>query len=142
MLNYILRRSFYSIWVIAGVLALTFILFNMSAGDPAAAVLGKNALPEEIENFRRAIGGDLPLFYGRNCRTETFTNWNGKAQKVNIPRNFKQKNIVAKITFDDRSTLEQMIPDDAEQAEFSAPQAGRSLKSNSFINNAPPGTPS
>ena len=122
MLNYILRRSFYSIWVIAGVLALTFILFNMSAGDPAAAVLGKNALPEEIENFRRAIGGDLPLFYGRNCRTETFTNWNGKTPRVAIPRNFKQKNIVAKITFDDRSTLEQMIPDDAELAEFSAPQ--------------------
>ncbi len=128
MLNYILRRSFYSIWVIAGVLALTFILFNMSAGDPAAAVLGKNALPEEIENFRRAIGGDLPLFYGRNCRTETFTNWNGKEKKVTIPRNFKQENIVAKITFDDRSTLEQDIPDDAELAEFSAPQGRQIVK--------------
>ena len=97
MLNYILRRCFYSIWVIAGVLALTFILFNMSAGDPAAAVLGKNALPEEIENFRQSIGGDLPLFFGKNCKTEAFTNWNGESGKVVIERNFKRENIVAKI---------------------------------------------
>ena len=62
MFCYILRRTFYSLWVIIGVLALTFILFNLSSGDPAAAVLGKNALPEEIEYFRESIGGDLPLF--------------------------------------------------------------------------------
>ena len=128
MLNYILRRSFYSLWVIVGVLALTFILFNMSAGDPAAAVLGKNALPEEIENFRHDIGGDLPLFYGRDCRTEAFSNWHGCSEKVAIERNFKRKNIVAKLTFDDKTTVENTVADDAKRAEFTAPSGRKIVK--------------
>ena len=132
MLNYILRRSFYSIWVIVGVLALTFILFNMSAGDPAAAVLGKNALPEEIENFRRSIGGDLPLFFGKNCKTEAFPRWNGESSKVAVGRNFKRENIIAEITFDDKSNCETAIADDAEQAIFTAPE-GRNIVNIEFF---------
>lgn len=128
MFNYILRRCFYSIWVIVGVLALTFILFNMSAGDPAAAVLGKNALPEEIENFRQSIGGDLPLFFGKNCKTEAFTNWKGESSKVIIGRNFKRENIVAKLTFDDKSSGEITIADDAKQAVFNAPGGKKIVK--------------
>ena len=128
MFNYILRRCFYSIWVIVGVLALTFILFNMSAGDPAAAVLGKNALPEEIENFRQSIGGDLPLFFGKNCKTEAFTNWKGESRKVIIGRNFKREKIVAKLTFDDKSSGEITIADDAKQAVFNAPGGKKIVK--------------
>ena len=138
MLNYILRRSFYSIWVIVGVLVLTFILFNMSAGDPAAAVLGKNALPEEIENFRHSIGGDLPLFYGRDCKTEAFSNWNGNSEKVTVTRNFKRKNIVAKITFDDKSSSEIIIADDADQAAFTAPSGKKIVKIEFFHRQASP----
>ncbi len=117
MLNYILRRTFYSFWVIAGVLVLTFLLFNMSAGDPAAAVLGKNARPEEIELFRQSIGGDLPLFYGKYCRTEAFDSWQGDGQEtVEIPRNFKRSNITAIITLQNGESIEQDIPDECEKA--------------------------
>ena len=49
MVEYILRRSGYSLLIILGVLMLTFLLFNVGAGDPAGAVLGKNATPAEIE---------------------------------------------------------------------------------------------
>lgn len=49
---------------------LTFLLFNVAAGDPAAAVLGKNARPDEVELLRRELGFDLPLLYGKRCRTE------------------------------------------------------------------------
>jgi len=70
MLNFLLRRLAYSLLIILGVLLLTFALFNVGAGDPAAAVLGKNARPAEIEAFRRELGSDLPLFYGHFCRTE------------------------------------------------------------------------
>ena len=72
MLNFILRRLGYSLLVIFGVMLLTFALFNLAAGDPAAAALGKDAKPEEIESFRRELGADLPLFYGHERRTEAF----------------------------------------------------------------------
>ncbi len=72
MLKYLLRRSAYSILVVIGVVLLTFLLFDLASGDPAAAVLGKNARPEEIEALRRELGADLPLFYGRGRRSEAF----------------------------------------------------------------------
>ncbi|MCQ2378185.1 MAG: ABC transporter permease [Victivallaceae bacterium] len=70
MIRYIFRRLGYSVLIVLGVVALTFLLFDLAAGDPAAAVLGKNAKPEEIEALRRELGADLPLFYGKRCRTE------------------------------------------------------------------------
>ena len=49
---YITKRIGYCIFIIAGVVMLTFLLFNVAAGDPAAAVLGKNPSPQEIEDLR------------------------------------------------------------------------------------------
>ena len=72
MWNFIVRRTFYSLLILLGVVLLTFLLFNVSAGDPSGAVLGKNARPAEVEALRRELGADLPLFYGRKCRTEAF----------------------------------------------------------------------
>ncbi len=72
MLRFIIRRLFYSILVLLGVVLLTFLLFNVAAGDPAGAVLGKNARPDEVESLRRELGADLPLFWGRECVTEAF----------------------------------------------------------------------
>ena len=133
MLNYILRRTFYSFWVIAGVLVLTFVLFNMSAGDPAAAVLGKNARPEEVELFRESIGGDLPLFYGKYCQTEAFSPWQGESKEtVEIPRNFKRSNITARMTLQNGTTLMQNIPDECQKATFTAPGNERITKIDFF----------
>ncbi len=72
MLQFIIRRLFYSALILSGVVLLTFLLFNVAAGDPAAAVLGKNARPAEVEALRRELGADLPLFFGRECVTEAF----------------------------------------------------------------------
>ncbi len=73
MLNFIIRRTLYSVFIILGVLMLTFVLFRMSAGDPAAAVLGKNPSPRDLESLRRELGTDLPLFFGKYCLTEAYT---------------------------------------------------------------------
>lgn len=73
MLNYILRRLAYSVLIIFGVLILTFVMFRVAAGDPAAAVLGKNPSPAEIDAMRREMGVDLPLFFGNWCLTEAFS---------------------------------------------------------------------
>lgn len=72
MIRFFIRRFFYSLLVICGVMFFTFLLFNLAAGDPAAAALGKNARPEEIEALRHELGADLPLFFGRRVRTEAF----------------------------------------------------------------------
>ena len=72
MLAFALRRIGYSLLIVLGVVLLTFLLFNVAAGDPAAAVLGKNPEPAEVESLRRELGADLPLLYGRRCRTEAF----------------------------------------------------------------------
>lgn len=84
MWNFFLRRFFYSLLVIFGVMLLTFALFNLAAGDPAAAALGKNARPEEIDAFRRELGADLPLFYGHWCRVEVFAPDSGEEMLARV----------------------------------------------------------
>ena len=72
MIRFILRRTGYSVLILIGVLLLTFVLFDVASGDPAAAVLGKNPRPAEIDSMRRELGADLPLLWGKLCRTELY----------------------------------------------------------------------
>ena len=73
MTGFILRKLGYSLLVLLGVMLLTFVLFQMAAGDPAAAVLGKNPAPAEIEAMRRELKSDLPLFWGHWRTSELFS---------------------------------------------------------------------
>ena len=73
MLSYIIRRTAYSMLIIIGVMIVTFLLFRVAAGDPAAAVLGKNPSPEALEKLRGELGVDKPLFWGRWRKTEVYT---------------------------------------------------------------------
>ena len=52
MTAYIIRRFFYMIPIIFGVLLLTFMLFNVVGGDISLEIAGKNATPETIEEIR------------------------------------------------------------------------------------------
>lgn len=142
MLGYIIKRLCYSVLIILGVLALTFVMFRVAAGDPAAAVLGKNPAPRDIENMRRELGTDLPVFYGRDCLTETFSSvefheqrdWLGiriegeyrftdgflalePGAAVIFRRNFEQDSpICAVVRLPDGGTLR--LPVDKEQSEY------------------------
>ncbi|NLB66121.1 MAG: ABC transporter permease [Lentisphaerae bacterium] len=60
-----LRRSWQAIPTVAGVVLLTFILFNVVGGSPAAMVLGQNAGALSLEEFDAARGYNKPLFWGR-----------------------------------------------------------------------------
>jgi peptide/nickel transport system permease protein len=73
MLRYFLNRLFFSFFIIVGVMLLTFVLFNLAAGDPAAALLGKNPSAREIEDMRMELGSDKPIIYGKWRRTEAFS---------------------------------------------------------------------
>ncbi|MBQ4330104.1 MAG: ABC transporter permease [Lentisphaeria bacterium] len=114
MLKYIIRRTFYSVWVIFGVLLLTFALFNLASGDPAAAVLGKNAEPAEVDSLRRELGSDLPLFFGRDCTTAAFAgaeaeNLDGRS----FPRLLDVKSIRAEVVRKDGTSEIIPVADDA-----------------------------
>ena len=122
LLNYILRRTGYSLLIIAGVVLFTFLLFNLCSGDPAAAVLGKNATPAEIESLRRELGSDLPLLFGRKCKTEAFPVWQGKQTTVCIKRNFALENGVAVITFQPDSRIEIPLNKNTGEIRCTAPQ--------------------
>lgn len=73
IIRYIIRRSFYSILIIIGVLLLTFVLFRVAAGDPARTVLGKNPSPKEVEEMRMTLASGKPLIWGYWRKTEIFT---------------------------------------------------------------------
>ena len=116
MIKYILRRTFFSLWVIFGVLLLTFALFNLACGDPAGAVLGKNAQLAEVEALRRELGSDLPLFYGRNCRTAAFEDFEGSTTEAKVfPRKLDTENVVACVTRENGETEEITIDNEAQE---------------------------
>lgn len=63
MLAYILRRLLYTIPIVAGVLLITFILFNViPGGNRAAEMAGKSASAETIAEIEREYGWDKPMF--------------------------------------------------------------------------------
>ena len=120
MFKYILRRSAYSVLVVLGVVLLTFLLFDLASGDPAAAVLGKNARPEEIELLRRELGADLPLFFGHLCRSEAVAarDFAPGDREIVFRRQFRTDNIVCRVDLSSGDQLYIDIPDAAEEFIF------------------------
>jgi peptide/nickel transport system permease protein len=70
MAKFILRRSLYMIPILFGIALVTFFLFNVAGGDPAAQAAGKYATEERIEELRRDLGLDGPLYvqFGRHLK--------------------------------------------------------------------------
>jgi peptide/nickel transport system permease protein len=56
--TYILRRLVAMIPVLLGVVVAVFIMVKLAPGDPAAAILGVQASPAELERVRHAMGLD------------------------------------------------------------------------------------
>ena len=78
MLNYIFRRTLQMIPTIFGVILITFILFNVVGGSPAAMTLGRHVTPRALEEFDEQRGFNKPLLAGwwattRAYDSETFT---------------------------------------------------------------------
>ena len=62
MTTYIIRRLFYIIPIVFGVLLLTFVLFTLVGGDISIEMAGKGATAETIEEIREEYGLNKPLF--------------------------------------------------------------------------------
>src|SRR6266508_3576207 len=62
MTAYIIRRLWQMIPTLAGVVLLVFFLFNWVGGDPAYVLAGKISNQEQIDNIRRQLGVDQPVW--------------------------------------------------------------------------------
>lgn len=60
MQRYILLRTVQIVLVVIGVTVLCFFMLKITPGDPATAILGVQASPQEVERVRRSLGLDQP----------------------------------------------------------------------------------
>jgi peptide/nickel transport system permease protein len=72
MRRYALRRLLHLIPTLLGVIVITFILFNVVGGSPAALTLGKNVSAKMLEDFDEQRGFNKPLFFGFWTRTRAY----------------------------------------------------------------------
>ena len=70
MLRYLIRRVLLTVPVMLGVATLVFSLIHLVPGDPAQAMLGDGASPQDIAELRTSLGLDQPLLeqYGSFLR--------------------------------------------------------------------------
>src|SRR4029434_7989764 len=62
MLRYLIRRLLLTLPVLLGVATLVFALIHLVPGDPAQAMLGDSASPDDVARLRASLGlGRAPL---------------------------------------------------------------------------------
>lgn len=61
MIQFIIRKLFYGLLVLFGVVSLVFLIFSIKPGDPARMMLGQRADQESIDIIRKDLGLDLSL---------------------------------------------------------------------------------
>ena len=61
MLRYFIRRVFLAVPVLLGVATLVFSLIHLVPGDPAQAMMGDGASPQDVAELRKNLGLDQPL---------------------------------------------------------------------------------
>ncbi|HHU94030.1 MAG TPA: ABC transporter permease [Alcaligenaceae bacterium] len=62
MFNFILRRAVASIPVMFVVAMVVFALLRLTPGDPAAIIAGDSATPDQLDQIRRMMGLDQPIY--------------------------------------------------------------------------------
>lgn len=72
ILRYVARRLLQMVPTMAGVVVVTFILFNLVGGSPGRMMLGDKASARQLEEFDEQRGFNRPLFYGRTSATRRY----------------------------------------------------------------------
>ena len=88
MVQYIIRRFLQMIPITLGILTLIFSLIHLIPGDPAAQIAGEGARPQDIENIRKALGLDQPLW-------KQYVTYLGNLAKGDLGRSFRTNESVA-----------------------------------------------
>ena len=89
MLSYIVRKFFYSILILFGVITVTFLLMYVIPGDPARLMLGQGADVASIEAIRKQLGLDDPLYI-------QYVRFIGKAIQGDLGRSYSSNRDVLK----------------------------------------------
>lgn len=61
MIRFIFKRTLYGFLVLAGVVTVVFLLFNVLPGDPARMLMGQRADEESLKTIQKDLGLDKPL---------------------------------------------------------------------------------
>lgn len=128
MLRFLFKRIRYSLFVLFGVVTLVFFLFNVLPGDPARLTMGQRSDLQSIENVRKEMNLDKPLW----TRYLLFLN---DLSPISILKkdNSDQKEFIPILSFSKRKTLV-----------LKYPYLGRSYRTkkqvNSILMEALPGT--
>ncbi|PBQ31205.1 ABC transporter permease [Sphingobacteriaceae bacterium] len=61
MIKFVLKKLFYGLVVLLGVITTIFFLFNVLPGDPASVMLGQRANKDAIDAIHRDLGTDKPI---------------------------------------------------------------------------------
>jgi peptide/nickel transport system permease protein len=88
MTQYIIRRILQMIPITLGILTLVFSLIHLIPGDPAAAIAGEGARPEDILSVRKALGLDQPLW-------AQYVHYLGRLAHGDLGRSFRTGDLVS-----------------------------------------------
>lgn len=90
MTAYIIRRLLLTIPVLFGISIVVFFSLKLIPGDPAAAMLGAQARPEDIASLQETLGLNepLPIQYGR---------WMGRTLQGDLGRSLEHREPVTKL---------------------------------------------
>jgi ABC-type dipeptide/oligopeptide/nickel transport system permease component len=89
MTQYIIRRVLQMIPITLGILTLIFSLIHLIPGDPAAQIAGEGARPQDIENVRKQLGLDQPLW-------KQYVTYLGNLARGDLGRSFRTNESVAR----------------------------------------------
>lgn len=79
--GYILTRILMAVPVLFGITVIVFVIMAMIPGDPATAILGSYATPENVERLNRYLGLDQPLW-------RQYLTWLGNLLQGDFGRSF------------------------------------------------------
>ncbi|MCC5989242.1 MAG: ABC transporter permease [Pararhodobacter sp.] len=80
--GYILKRLLSVVPVLFGITVIVFLIMAMIPGDPATAILGSYATPENVERLNRHLGLDRPLW-------QQYFVWIGNLLQGDFGRSFR-----------------------------------------------------
>ena len=92
MIAYIIKRLLSAIPVLLGISVIVFIIMALIPGDPATAILGSFATPENVEKLNRDLGLDKPMI-------QRYFIWLGNMLQGDFGRSFSlNKNVLDEIS--------------------------------------------
>ena len=92
MIAYIIKRLLSAIPVLLGISVIVFIIMALIPGDPATAILGSFATPENVEKLNRDLGLDKPM-------VQRYFIWLGNMLQGDFGRSFSlNKNVLEEIS--------------------------------------------